>query len=484
MNMNIDILSELFRSAYGENPTEIESLTGAGSNRRYYRLKSSIRSVVGVIGTNHDENKAFIYLARHFHAKGMPVPEIYVVADDGMSYLQEDFGSRHLIDAIADGRCADGSLDEGTITLLEKTLDALGQLQFAGIENLDFSQCYPLATMDERTIHWDLNYFKYCFLKSTGIELSENKLEEDFDALTKTILKAPSNAFMYRDFQSRNVMIAADGNPRFIDFQGGRKGPYIYDVVSFLWQAKACMPDRIKAQLIEYYLDVARKYTDINTVQFYELLPHFVLFRLLQVLGAYGYRGFFERKPHFIESVPLALENLRTLLSENTFEQYPYLVEVLTNIVNHPTLSKKKQPLKVKVLSFSYKKGIPDDASGNGGGFVFDCRAVHNPGHYDCYKQLTGLDEPVIRFLENDGEIYSFLAAVYALVDASVKRYMERGFTSLQICFGCTGGRHRSVYSAEHTAMHINERFGVEVELTHREQIISRILPAKNKDLK
>ncbi len=479
MNMSTDILYKLYSSKYGENPAEITSIAGAGSNRRYYRLESPQRSVIGVVGTNYDENNAFIYLARHFRAKGLPVPEVYAVTDDGMAYLQEDFGGSHLIDAIESGRGDDGSLNEATIELLEKTLDALARMQFVGVEGLDFTQCYPLAEMDEQTIHWDLNYFKYCFLKATETDFSEVRLEEDFNSLARVIMSAPSGAFMYRDFQSRNVMIAADDNPRFIDFQGGRKGPYIYDVVSFLWQAKARIPDDAKHRLIEHYLTAAKTYTDINTTQFYELLPHFVLFRTLQVLGAYGYRGFFERKAHFIESVPYALENLRMLLVDNSFEQYPYLAEILTKVANHPTLSVKKTPLRVRVLSFSYKKGIPEDPSGNGGGFVFDCRAVHNPGRYDEYKPLTGLDEPVIRFLEDDGEINSFLSAVYALVDVSVKRYVERGFTSLQVCFGCTGGRHRSVYSAEHTARHINEKFGVEVELIHREQSIAKILPAK-----
>lgn len=480
--MNTEILRELYRSTYDIEPTEIVSLSGSGSNRSYFRLISPEASAIGVIGTNIDENRAFLYLARHFRTKGINVPKILAAADDQTAYLQEDLGNCHLFDIIDNHRNPDGTFNESTIALMRSSLTQLAKIQFCGAEGLDFSICFPIAEMDERTIRWDLNYFKYCFLKATGIDFAENLLEDDFESMVEILGKAPTGTFMYRDFQSRNIMLPDNAEPYFIDFQGGRKGPCIYDVVSFLWQAKAGIPDETKTMLIDHYLNAARQYADIDSAQFHRLLPHFVLFRTLQVLGAYGFRGYFERKAHFIESVPFALENLRRLIDSNSFDEYPYLIATLRKLIDKlipASATDTADPvLRVRVMSFSYRRGIPDDPSGNGGGYVFDCRAIHNPGRYDRYKQLTGLDHPVIEFLEADGEIIRFLSEAYSLVDASVARYIKRGFTNLMVSFGCTGGRHRSVYGAEHMAEHINRKFGVEVELIHREQEISRILPA------
>lgn len=344
---------------------------------------------------------------------------------------------------------------------------------------MDFSYCYPLAEFNRRSILWDLNYFKYCFLKTTGLEFQENLLEDDFEHMADALLQIQPQVFMYRDFQSRNVMLR-EGKPYFIDFQGGRKGPFYYDVASFLWQAKANYPDSLRQELIDEYLDALQPYHAIGKEQFLATLRHFVLFRTLQVLGAYGFRGYFEKKAHFIQSVPYAIENLRQLL-ETDFPEYPYLCLVLRKLTELPQFAsvRNRRKLTVRVMSFSYKKGIPEDPSGNGGGYVFDCRAVHNPGKYEQYKQLTGRDKPVIDFLEQDGEILRFLEHVDALVDAHVQRFLERGFTNLSICFGCTGGQHRSVYSAEHVARHLNEKFGVRIQLIHREQHIEQTLEAR-----
>lgn len=344
---------------------------------------------------------------------------------------------------------------------------------------MDFGYCYPLAEFNRRSILWDLNYFKYCFLKTTGLEFQENLLEDDFEHMADALLQIQPQVFMYRDFQSRNVMLR-EGKPYFIDFQGGRKGPFYYDVASFLWQAKANYPDSLRQELIDEYLDALQPYHAIGKEQFLATLRHFVLFRTLQVLGAYGFRGYFEKKAHFIQSVPYAIENLRQLL-ETDFPEYPYLCLVLRKLTELPQFAsvRNRRKLTVRVMSFSYKKGIPEDPSGNGGGYVFDCRAVHNPGKYEQYKQLTGRDKPVIDFLEQDGEILRFLEHVDALVDAHVQRFLERGFTNLSICFGCTGGQHRSVYSAEHVAHHLNEKFGVRIQLIHREQHIEQTLEAR-----
>jgi len=472
--MNTELLAQLYQSYTGEAPTSIEPLPGAGSNRKYFRLKGK-ESLIGVYGTSTEENRAFIYMARHFSQKGLPVPRILAESPDQSVYLQDDLGDTSLFQLIKQGRESGNFSDEET-NILKRTIRLLPQIQFEGSKKMDFSYCYPLATFNRRSVLWDLNYFKYCFLKATGLEFQENLLEDDFERMADTLLQIEPQVFMYRDFQSRNIMIREE-KPYFIDFQGGRKGPFYYDVASFLWQAKANYPDSLRQELLDEYLDALRPYHAIDKEQFLTTLRHFVLFRTLQVLGAYGFRGYFEKKAHFIQSVPYAIENLRQLL-ETDFPEYPYLCLMLRKLTELPQFAsiRNRRKLTVRVMSFSYKKGIPEDPSGNGGGYVFDCRAVHNPGKYEQYKQLTGRDKPVIDFLEQDGEILQFLEHVDALADAHVQRFLERGFTNLSICFGCTGGQHRSVYSAEHVAHHLNEKFGVRIRLIHREQHIEQIL--------
>ena len=474
---NHKVLSELYITYTNEEPQNIEELPSSGSNRRYFRL-SGKQSLIGVIGTCKEENEAFLYMDAHFISKGLPVPKVLLHSEDKMAYIQEDLGDTLLFNAIEKGRKTTVFSEEEKI-LLSKTIRLLPDIQFAGADGMDFSKCYPASEFNARSILWDLNYFKYCFLKATGMEFLEDKLEDDFQRLTDVLLRSSSATFMYRDFQSRNVMIK-DGVPWFIDFQGGRKGPVFYDVASFLWQAKANLPDSLRGELLEDYINALRKYTPVDKEYFYAQLRHFVLFRTLQVLGAYGFRGYFEKKPHFIQSVPFAIANLRSLLTV-PYPEYPYLNKILKELVGLKQFTDdlQKHTLTVRVMSFAYKKGIPNDPSGNGGGFVFDCRAVNNPGKYERYKPFTGLDAQVIKFLEDDGEILTFLDHAYAMVDASVKRYVERGFTNLMVSFGCTGGQHRSVYCAQHMAEHINKKFNVKVELVHREQNIEQTFNAK-----
>lgn len=477
IDMTTEVLKQLYNQYVGSPVESIIEMPASGSNRRYYRLQGE-QSLVGVIGECKEENEAFLYMDEHFASKGLPGPKVYAVSDDHMAYIQEDLGDNILFGAIEKGRKTRVFSDEEK-QLLAKTIRQLCEFQFAGADNMDFSKCYPSSEFNRRSIFWDLNYFKYCFLKATGLEFSESRLEDDFNHMADVLLRSSSATFMYRDFQSRNVMIK-DGEPWFIDFQGGRKGPFYYDVASFLWQAKANFPTSLRQELLKEYIKTLRKYKPVNEDYFYSQLRHFVLFRTLQVLGAYGFRGYFEKKPHFMQSVPFAINNLKQLLRE-PYVEYPYLNEVLNQLVNLKQFSDdlQKHALTVKVMSFAYKKGIPNDNSGNGGGYVFDCRAVNNPGKYDRYKPFIGLDEPVIKFLEDDGEIITFLEHAYALVDATVKRYMERGFTNLMVCFGCTGGQHRSVYSAQHLAEHINKKFNVKVELVHREQNIEQTFNPK-----
>lgn len=471
-------LIRLYNEVAGQNPEDVIELPGSGSNRRYFRLVGP-QSIIGVLGTVKEENEAFIYLSQHFSKRDIPVPKVLAVSADHMAYIQEDLGDGILFNMIEKGRKT-RVFSEEERELLKATIRRLPDVQFNGAVGLDFARCYPVSEFDKRAVMWDLNYFKYCFLKATGLEFQEDKLEDDFEKMAEVLMRSSSSTFLYRDFQSRNVMIK-DGQPWFIDFQGGRKGPFYYDVASFLWQAKANFPDSLRQELIKEYIAALRKYKPVDDAYFHEQLRHFVLFRTLQVLGAYGFRGYFEKKPHFMQSVPFAIDNLRKLL-DNPYPEYPYLTEVLGNLVNMKQFSDalEKHTLTVKVMSFAYKKGIPNDTTGNGGGYVFDCRAVNNPGKYDRYKPFTGLDQQVIKFLEDDGEILTFLEHTYSLVDASVQRYIERGFSNLMVSFGCTGGRHRSVYSAQHMAEHLASKFNINVELVHREQDIEQTFKARH----
>ena len=513
-------LTELYNKWHGSMPESAERLAGAGSNRQYYRFTAEDgTTVIGVVGTSRDENHAFVYLAQHFEQRQLPVPQVLAVSDDGLRYLQTDLGSISLFDAVRGGREAGGRYNLEEQELLKRTIRQLPNIQIRGARGLDWQNCYPQPEFDEDSVLFDLNYFKYCFLKPSGLDFHELKLEANFRLMAKDLTSEQVDSFLYRDFQARNVMLDAEGNPYFIDFQGGRKGPYYYDLASFLWQASARYSNKLRRELVSEYYEALKQYTEMPSVRhFVTRLSLFVLFRTLQVLGTYGFRGYFERKKHFIESIPPAMDNLRELLKmgEDVFP-YSYMMDMLRRLtelpqyahieqpatsradgyktadrnvyVAHPqdgpaTFSKYdgKGPLRVRVFSFSYRKGIPEDASGNGGGYVFDCRSTHNPGRYEPYKKLTGLDEPVIRFLEDDGEILTFLESVYKLADAHVQRYIDRGFTDLMFSFGCTGGQHRSVYSAQHLAEHIHNKFGIEVHVCHREQGIEQTLPSTSKD--
>ena len=500
-------LESLFKKHFGSVPQKVQALCGSASHRRYFRLWGDGFSVIGVEGTDPEENRAFLTLDRHFASKGIRVPS--VLSEEGLCYLQEDLGGDSLFDVAVSG----GHFNED---LLCATMAALPKIQVEGARGLDWSVCYPQPSFDGRMVDFDLNYFKYDYLKLTGAEFNEIRLQEDFDRLKADLLAEPSDTFLYRDFNARNVMVK-DGEPWFIDFQGGRRGPVYYDVASFVWQAKAAYPAALREKLVDAYLEALRAYMPVDEKHFRERLRLFVLFRQLQVLGCYGFRGLWEKKQYFADSIPFALQNLRELLP---FPQYPYLTEVLIalcvgnkapsgarpypgfcgskNVEGEKAAgdSRGQRPLKlpraamgldtcvpsgteqltVTIYSFSFKKGIPEDASGNGGGYVFDCRGTHNPGKYEEYKQMTGLDQPVIDFLEKDGEILRFLEGVYFLVDHHVQRFLERGFTHLQVSFGCTGGQHRSVYCAEHLAAHLVKEYGVKVHLIHRERGVERYL--------
>lgn len=448
-------------------------LPGAGSKRRYSRITDSEgRTFIRLDGISRTENHAFLVLNRQMEKAGIRVPHVFEVSDDGMSYIQEDLGSRSLYDCIA--RCQkQGTWDDETRSLVREVMSDLPAIQFRTAEGLDFSVCFPVPEFTRDSVMWDLNYFKYCFLKVAHLDIDEPRLEDEFRRFADVLLSSDTTrTFLYRDFQSRNIMVR-DGHPWYIDFQGGRRGPIYYDVASFVWQARAAYPEDFKRELVETYKTALQTFMPLPP-DFDRRLRQFVFFRMLQVLGAYGFLGLIEHKAMFLTSIPGALSTLNGLIQTGEFEEYPTLRRL---IAGASALDKfRPQPMKgerltVLVRSFSFRKGIPEDYTGNGGGFVFDCRAPHNPGRYPEYRNLTGLDRPVIDFLEQQGEIQPFLSHVYGLVDPAVETYVRRGFTSLMVSFGCTGGQHRSVYCAQHLADHLREKYpDINVELHHREQ--------------
>lgn len=463
----------LYTQTYGQPPKEITKLSGAGSNRQYYRIyHTNGGSIIGVKGESLKENHAFISIATQMHEQSIKVPSVISTSKDEMQYLIEDLGDISLYDYIVSCQKAQ-TWDDKTIKLLHQILADLPKIQFQTAKGFNFDNCSREKEFCPMVIRWDLNYFKYCFLKLTGIFFDEIKLEEEFASLENNLMSCydkNANSFLYRDFQSRNVMIK-DEKPYYIDFQSGYRGPFYYDVASFLWQARASYPEDLRNKLLDTYINSLQEYYRISPENFKKNLQHFVFFRLLQVLGAYGYRGLHEHKTMFIEPISQALKQIQN------FDQYPYLHSLLNEISNleqfkpHPA----KGRLTVRITSFSFKKGIPQDYTGNGGGFVFDCRAPHNPGRYTEYKKLTGLDQEVIDFLETNSTMPQFMDNVYGLVDPAVETYIRREFTSLMVNFGCTGGQHRSVYGAQHLADHLASKYPqIKIILVHREQNIEK----------
>ena len=478
----------MFSDLMGSETVKLSPLAESGSNRKYYRLKDlsgSGREVVAVYNDDVAENEAFISIDRALAASDIRVPRVIAVSADRKAYLQEDLGDTSLYDLIAGCRKnPDDDAARRLSSLLDDSMRQLARLHWCSSAQIDFSRCYPVESMTTRDIMWDLNYCKYCFLKPSYVQFDEAHLQDDFDALCDRILAAvdaqSERVFMYRDFQSRNVMVKDDA-AWFIDFQGGRAGLFLYDVVSFLWQGRAGFSAEERQRLIDVYFNEALQIKpSLDKDMFLSMLPDVVLFRSLQVLGAYGFRGSFEGKKAFQTSIPAVLHNIGDM-ADSLRARYPEIIATIERLKHKYDVESRTETddfdgLTVTVSSFSYKKGYPIDPSGNGGGYVFDCRAIHNPGRYDQYKQLTGMDEPVKRFLEDDGEIQPFIEHVKGLVGPSVDKYVRRGFKSLQVSFGCTGGQHRSVYSAEAIARWLSGRADVRVRLIHREQGIDRYL--------
>lgn len=471
----VESVTSLYKQWKGTEPISVDLLPQSGSERRYFRLHGKEGSVIGTYGANIKENDSFIYFSKNFKEKNLSVPEIFIVSDDGMFYLQEDLGNVSLLNHLESKGLTDKVYD-----LFKKSLEALARLQVKGDDGLDYSQCLTNAEFGKQAIMADLLYFKYYFLDALRKPYDKQKLIDDFEALSNYLTHTEYKYFMFRDFQSRNIMVKEDNSVHFIDYQGGMKGAPQYDAASMLWQARANLPDDWKNDLLEDYMNSFETIIgqSIDKAIFRSQYNGYVLIRLLQVLGAYGFRGLFERKAQFLTSIPLALRNLREFFQNQSLGiAVPEFRKVLDMCVADeiieqftPTQATEETPLVVKVHSFSFRKQIPQDDSGNGGGFIFDCRGILNPGRVESMKTQTGRDKEVKDFLEQQTKMLEFLNSVFDIVDTTVEEYIKRGFESLMVSFGCTGGQHRSVYAADAMARHLKNKFKVKIELKHIEQ--------------
>lgn len=471
----MEILQQLFEEHFHSTPDHVQPLRGpfGGSPRKLFRLSDEQHNAIGVLYNVREENVAFLAFSRHFRRHGLPVPEIYAEALDRDAYLEEDLGDTTLYELLAHNRQGE-EIAPQVVEAYRKAVAVLPRFQVEAGRDLDYSVCYPRDSFDRQSITWDLNYFKYYFLRLAGISFHEQSLENDFQKLADFLLTAHRDYFLYRDFQSRNIMLR-EGEPYFLDYQGGRRGALQYDIASLLFDSKADLPPALRADLLEHYLQALATHIDLDRAEFMRHYYGYAYIRLMQAMGAYGFRGYYERKPHFLQSVPYAVKNLKWLLQNSELPvALPALMQVLRELAATerfamPAETGAPKPLTVQVVSFSFKRGLPSDESEHGGGFVFDARALPNPGREEQFRSLTGKDAPVIEYLETQPAVHEFLSNVISLVDASVQAYQRRGFNHLMVSFGCTGGQHRSVYLAESLARHLRSRSGVEVVLQHRE---------------
>src|SRR3954466_10546589 len=469
----MDLLQRLFEQYFHAPVEQVVPLQAelGGSGRKIIRLAGAGKTAIGILYGVREENAAFVEFSRHFRRHGLPVPEIYAEDLDHGAYLEEDLGDTSLSELLSNNRKGE-QIGLQVIEAYRRSIATLPRFQVEAGRDLDYKVCYPRGSFDRQSISWDLNYFKYYFLRLAGIPFNEQALEDDFSRLTKFLLSAPRDYFLYRDFQSRNIMLPG-GKPFFLDYQGGRKGALQYDVASLLYDAKADLPPDLRQQLLDHYLETLRNFIDLKPDVFLHHYYAFVYIRIMQALGAYGFRGFYERKVHFLQSVPYALKNLRWLLHNVKLPiALPTLLQAFHSVLGSEKLQQiasEADNLVVRIFSFSFHRGLPTDESGNGGGFVFDGRSLPNPGREERFKQLTGRDAPVIEYLNQEQSVHQFLASVMSLVDSSVSNYQQRGFKNLIVSFGCTGGQHRSVYLAEQVAKRLRGRPGIEVVLHHRE---------------
>ncbi len=473
MLSTIDRIKEFFSGFSKHEISAIDKLPQAGSERHYFRIHTTAKNYIATYGANIKENESFLYFSEHFGKKKLATPKIYCVNAAKDIYIQEDFGDASLLNKLE----AEGFVLP-VYDLYKESLHQLALLQVKGHDDLNYKKCLTNSSFGKEAIMADLLYFKYYFLDALRKPYDKQKLIKDFEALSNYLSHTEYKFFMFRDFQSRNIMIKEDGGVGFIDYQGGMKGAPQYDVASLLSQAKANLPDEWKHNLLEDYITSFEKIVEetVDRDVFRSQYNGYVLIRLLQVLGAYGFRGLFERKAHFLTSIPLALQNLKSFITNQSIGiAVPEFKKVLELCISDdviaeftPVQATAETPLVVTVNSFSFiKSGYPKDETANGGGFVFDMRGILNPGRFDDYKHLSGLDKPVKDFLEQQTKMPDFLNSVYSLIDISVEDYIKRGFENLAINFGCTGGQHRSVYAAEAVARHLRNKFKVKIVLNH-----------------
>ena len=469
----IDKIKELFASFSKDEITGIDKLPQAGSERHYYRIYTATKNFIATYGANIKENESFIYFTEHFIKKNLATPQLFCVNAEKDSYIQEDFGDASLLNKLEEL----GYVPE-VYNLYKTSLHQLALLQIKGDEGLNYEKCLTNTSFGKQAIMADLLYFKYYFLDALRRPYDKQKLIDDFEALSNYLSHTEYKFFMFRDFQSRNIMVKGNGDVGFIDYQGGMKGAPQYDVASLLWQAKANLPEDWKNYLLEDYINSFESIVEetVDRDVFKSQYNGYVLIRLLQVLGAYGFRGLFERKAHFLTSIPLALQNLKWFVSNQSIGiAVPEFKKVLELCISNevmqeytPVQATSETPLVVDVCSFSFiQQGYPKDETKNGGGFIFDMRGILNPGRFDEYKHLSGLDKPVKDFLEQQTKMPDFLNGVYSIIDVSVEDYIKRGFENLCINFGCTGGQHRSVFAAEAVARHLKNKFKVNINLNH-----------------
>jgi aminoglycoside/choline kinase family phosphotransferase len=469
----MDILKKLFEQHFHAPAERVVPLQGelGGSGRKIIRLANANVSAIGILYGVREENAAFLEFSKHFRRHGLPAPEIYSEDLEHGAYLEEDLGDTTLFEFLSKNRTGENIAPQ-VVEGYRKVVAILPRFQVEAGRDLDYSVCYPNPSFDRQSIAWDLNYFKYYFLRLAGIPFNEQALEDDFTRLTEFLLSAPRDYFLYRDFQSRNILLR-DGNPFFVDYQGGRKGALQYDIASLLYDAKADLPPELRQQLLNHYLDALAGFIPLDREAFLRHYYAYVYIRIMQALGAYGFRGFYERKVHFLQSVPYALKNLRWLLHHVRLPiPLPALMDAFKGMLASErlqSLATDADNLVVRIFSFSFHQGLPKDESGNGGGFVFDGRSLPNPGREERFKTLTGKDAPVIDYLNQQETVHQFLASVLSLVDSSIANYQHRGFKNLMVSFGCTGGQHRSVFLAEQLARRLRARNGLEVVVRHLE---------------
>jgi len=464
-------LTKLFTEWCSESVKEISPLPLSGSDRRYFRIHGSHKTAMGVYNPDRSENIAFLTFSRHFKLKGLNVPQIYSEDLNNHIYLEQDLGDETLFSLLVKTREKE-NFSENLIKLYKEIISIMPRFQIVAGKDLDYSVCYPRGSFDRQSMMWDLNYFKYYFLKLAKISFDEQKLEDDFQKFCDFLLEAPQDFFLYRDFQSRNIMIFNE-KPYFIDYQGGRKGALQYDIASLLFDAKADIPNQIREELLTHYMNEVGKFIKVDSKKFMQFYYGYVLIRITQALGAYGFRGFYERKEHFLKSVPYAIQNLEWLLQHADLPvQIPSLMKAWEKLVQSSYLRQfgdVNLRLTVRIQSFSYKRGIPWDERGHGGGYVFDCRSLPNPGRYKEYERLTGNDREVIEFFGKEKEMEEFLSHTISLVKHSIENYQKRNFTDLFVSFGCTGGQHRSVFCANKLAEHLKSKYDITIEIRHRE---------------